>query len=90
MAAEYTTVAAVWDSIAVQVGRLDRGRHAEFPICKVQVLSNASALSDARFGVEVCTMLFARSIKPFERGRWRFGGRGLVAMGIQSFLSVRL
>ena len=50
MAAEYTTVAAVWDSIAVQVGRLDRGRHAEFPICKVQVLSNASALSDARFG----------------------------------------
>ena len=57
-----------------------------------QLLRNASALSEARFyqSVKSGEVLFARSIEPFEGGRWRLRGRGLKAMGIQSFSGCNL
>ena len=55
---------------------------------------NASALSEARFreSVKLGEVLCARSIEPFEGGRWRLrrmrarGCTELTAMGIESFL----
>ena len=54
---------------------------------------NASALSDARLheSVKLGAVLCARSIEPFESGRWRLrrmrasGCTDLTAMGIESF-----
>ena len=58
-----------------------------------QRLINVSALSEARFhkSVKSGEALCARSVEPFEGGRWRLrwmglrAGAGLTAMGIESF-----
>ena len=61
-------------------------------------VKNASALSEARFheSVELGEVLCARSIEPFEGGRWRLrrmrasGCTDLTAMGIESFFVCNL
>ena len=64
------------------------------PACWTQILVNVSTLSEARFHKSVESgrgALCARSMEPFEGGRWRLrrmrasGCTDLTAMGIESF-----
>jgi len=65
-----------------------------FPLLSSRLLINVSTLSEARFHKSVKSgrgALCARSIEPFEGGRWRLrrmrasGCTDLTAMGIESF-----